>query len=271
MRDEMSGAGGAGGDEGRELLPHIIGVLESVDRLRRAAHDQHHSSRMVRVGTVNAATVPLLVPAVREFHAQHPATQVEMVGTQQDDIHRGLREGRFDLGLVNYLDGDDTPPDLETTELLSGRPVVCLRADDPLARRKALSPADLEGAPLIGMRSGYVMHRYAHRLFKAPHLAYSTDGAELGKVLVAEGLGVTLLPDFSVAGDPLERAGLITYRPLLDETTRVLVVLQRRRGDAPRAVRALHASLRARADALAGTGADSAAEGGVNSPSGTAR
>ncbi|MGW6356814.1 LysR family transcriptional regulator [Streptomyces sp. NPDC055092] len=239
-------------DEGRELLPHIIGVLESVDRLRRAAHDQHHSSRMVRVGTVNAATVPLLVPAVRDFRAEHPATQVEMVGSQQDDIHRGLLEGRFDLGLVNYLDGDDTPPDLHTTELLRGRPVVCLRADDPLAERSALAPADLAGVPLIGMRTGYVMHRYAHRLFSgsAPQFAYSTDGAELGKVLVAEGLGVTLLPDFSVAGDPLERAGLITYRPLLDETTRVLVVLQRRTGDVPRAVRALHASLRAQAGTL---------------------
>ncbi|MEB8338065.1 LysR family transcriptional regulator [Streptomyces endophyticus] len=241
-------------DGGRELLPHIIGVLESVDRLRSAAHAQHHSSRMVRVGTVNAATVPLLAPAVRDFHANHPATQVEMVGSQQDDIHRGLREGRFDLGLVNYLEGDDTPPDLQTTELLRGRPVVCLRSDDPLAEQSALTPADLAGAPLIGMRTGYVMHRYAHRMFggASPTFAYSTDGAELGKILVAEGLGVTLLPDFSVAGDPLERAGLITYRPLVDDTTRVLVVLQCRTGAVPRAVRDLHAALRARARTVGG-------------------
>lgn len=102
-------------------------------------------------------------------------------------------------------------------------------------------------------RAGYVMHRYAHRFFggTAPNFAYSADGAELGKLLVAEGLGATLLPDFSVAGDPLERAGLITLRPLADETTRVLLVLQRRRGDAaPRAIRVLSDTLRTQAARL---------------------
>ncbi len=67
---------------GRELLPHIIGVLDAVDRLRSAAGEQHRISRMVRVGTVNTATVPLLIPAVREFRRAHSLTQVEVVGAQ---------------------------------------------------------------------------------------------------------------------------------------------------------------------------------------------
>ncbi|MFE6489975.1 LysR family transcriptional regulator, partial [Streptomyces sp. NPDC057757] len=66
--------------EGRDLLPHIINVLDAVDRLRSAAGEQHRISRMVRVGTVNAATVPLLIPTVREFRGTHPLTQVEVVG-----------------------------------------------------------------------------------------------------------------------------------------------------------------------------------------------
>ena len=47
-------------------------------------------------------------------------------------------------------------------------------------------------------------------------MSYSTDGAEMGKLMVAEGLGVTLLPEFSVLGDPLQRGGFITCRPLAD-------------------------------------------------------
>ncbi|WP_299539154.1 LysR family transcriptional regulator [uncultured Streptomyces sp.] len=233
-------------EQGRELLPHIVEVLESVDRLRRAAHDQHHSSRTVRVGTVNAATVPLLMPAMRQFRAAHPATQVEVVGTQQEDIHRGLREGAFDLGLVNYLQGDDTPPDMETTELLRGRPVVCMRPDSPLAALDVVTPAELLTEPVIAMRAGYVMHRYTHRLLegRTPSFSYATDGAEVGKLMVAEGLGVTVLPDFSVEGDPLERAGLLTCRSLSDTATRVLVVVQRpRSGSFPRAARELRAAL----------------------------
>jgi DNA-binding transcriptional LysR family regulator len=44
-------------EHGRELLSHILTVLDSVDRLRIAADEQHQSSRVVRVGTVNTVTI----------------------------------------------------------------------------------------------------------------------------------------------------------------------------------------------------------------------
>ncbi|MFG2653459.1 LysR family transcriptional regulator [Streptomyces sp. NPDC048436] len=230
-------------ERGRELLPLIIGILDAVDRLRRAADDQHHTTRMLRLGTVNAATVPLMVPTIREFRATHPVTQVEVVGAQQAEIHRGIQEGGLDLGLVNYLQGDDLPPDFHSTPLLSGRPVACLRPDSPLAALSTIGVADLLTEPLIVMRSGYLMHRYVHRLLagRTPSFSYSTDGAEMGKLMVAEGLGATVLPDFSVIDDPLERSGAIVHRPIDDATTRILLVLQRSRsGSVPPAARALH-------------------------------
>jgi DNA-binding transcriptional LysR family regulator len=51
----------------------------------------------------------------------------------------------------------------------------------------------------------------------------------MGKLMVAAGLGVAVLPDYSVIGDPLERSGEITSRPLEEDGTGVLLVLQRRR------------------------------------------
>ncbi|SNX56276.1 DNA-binding transcriptional LysR family regulator [Streptomyces sp. TLI_55] len=245
--------------EGRELLPHIVNVLDAVDRLRAAAGEQHRISRMVRVGTVNTATVPLLIPAVRDFRASHPHTQVEVVGAQQTEIHRALAEGGLDLGLVNHLDGDDVPAGIESTELLRGRPVVCLRPDHPLAARTVVTVDDLLAEPLIAMRTGYVMHRYVHRLLRGrgPSFSYSTDGAEMGKLMVAEGLGATVLPDFSVVGDPLERQGTITWRPIAGDTTRVLLMLQRRRAESvPRAAQDLHEAFVRRARRPAGSGQD---------------
>ncbi|MFF7408204.1 LysR family transcriptional regulator [Streptomyces lydicus] len=244
-------------DEGRELLPHIIGVLDAVDKLRSAADQQHHISRTVRLGTVNAATVPLMVPAIREFRTGHPVTQVEVIGAQQAEIHRSLLEGSVDLGLVNYLRGDDLPPDFHTTELLRGRPVVCVRPDSPLAALHEVSVTDLLTEPLIVMRAGYVMHRFVHRLIegRAPSFSYSTDGAEMGKLMVAEGLGATVLPDFSIIGDPLERSGTITHRPLAGDRTDVLMVIQRRRsGSVPKAARDLHEIFVRRAAAHAAGG-----------------
>jgi DNA-binding transcriptional LysR family regulator len=230
-------------ESGRDLLPHILTVLDSVDRLRAAANAQHQARRLVRVGTVNTATVPLVAPTIRRFREMHRSTQVEVFGGVHADVVRSLLEGSSDLGLVNYLEGDDMPPDLETTLLLSGRAVVCLRPDSPLAALPAVPAGDLRSVPLIVMRSGYVMHRFIHRLLHddIPSFSYSTDGAEMGKLMVAEGLGVTVLPDFSVVGDPLETRGVITWRPLADDSTTIQLVIQRlRSGTPPRAARDLH-------------------------------
>ena len=249
--------------DGRELLAHISGVIEAVDGLRQAADVNHRTSRMVRVATVNAGTVPILTPAIAAFRAAHSDTQVEVVGAQEEQIHRGLREGSLDLGLVTALEGEDTPPDLESTRLLVGRAVVCLHPDDPLAEQDAITVEDLLASPLVVMRAGYLMHRYLHRLLgeRQPRVSYSTDGAEMGKLMVAEGLGVTLLPQFSVDGDPLQRGGLITSRPLdPDDGPCVELVLRRlRTGARGRSARELHRVFVERARAVDPGAADGAA------------
>jgi DNA-binding transcriptional LysR family regulator len=242
-------------DEGRELLAHVAGVIDAVDGLRRAADVHHRSSRMVRVATVNAGTSPLLTPVIAAFRAAHPDTQVEVVGAQESEIHRGLREGSLDLGLITSLPDDDAPTELESTRLIAGPAVVCMRPQDELAARGAVTVDELLAAPLIVMRAGYLMHRYLHRLLgeRSPRVAYSTDGAEMGKLMVAEGLGVTLLPRFSVIGDPLERGGFITCRRLAaDPDLQIELVLRRRRSNARgRSERELHRLFLERAKALA--------------------
>jgi DNA-binding transcriptional LysR family regulator len=245
-------------DLGRELLPHILTVLDSVDHLRQAAGDKHRSVRTVRVATVNSATVPLLTPTIRQFRDVHPDTEVEVIAAQQDEIQRAILTGSFDVGLVNYLEGDDKPPELESTMLLRGRPVVCMRPDSALAARTTVRVCDLYSEPLIMMRSGYLMHRYIHRVLRdhLPVFSYSTDGAEMGKLMVAEGLGITVLPDFSVIGDLLEQRGVITWRPIADDDTAVDLVLHRLRSQWPtRAVRDLHQIFVARAKVCPGWGA----------------
>jgi hypothetical protein len=50
-----------------------------------------------------------------------------------------------------------------------------------------------------------------------------------------------VLPDFSVIGDPLETSGLITWRTLADDSTRVQLVIHRLRSSVPpQAARDLH-------------------------------
>lgn len=236
--------------QGRELLPYMEEVLAAVDRLRAAAGDQRADSRLIRLGTVHAATATLLVPALRAYQANRPATTVEVLTLQQAQIDEGLAEGTLDLGLVNVLDGDDAPAGLVGTDLLHGRPVAVLPADHPLAAQAQVTIEDLRRQRFVMMRAGYLMHRYVHRIFGVdlPQACHSADGAETGKALVAEGLGVTVLPDYSVVGDLLHRSGLIVTRPIAGDPTIVtLVVRQRTSLPVSLQVRELHTALVARA------------------------
>lgn len=246
--------------EGRELLGNMTDVLEAADRLRTAAGDRSRSARAIRVGTVNTGTSSLVVPAVRAFQDSRPATTVEVLDLQQPEIQRALGEGSLDLGLVNAvggpLGGDSVPDHLTGTVLVHGAPVVVLPADHPLAAHDTLTADHVRQERFVAMRAGYAMHGFARRLFggEQPSTTYVTDGAAMGKLMVAEGLGLTVLPDYSVVGDPLHRAGLITVRPLRGERTTVsMVLLQRRDEHLPQGVQDLRDAFVRQARAYAGS------------------
>ncbi|MEU4693891.1 LysR family transcriptional regulator [Actinoplanes sp. NPDC023714] len=229
---ERHRAGARVSREGRDLVPIVAEILGGVAHLK-AASDRARASRTIRVGTVNAGTSALLIPAVREFGAGHPSTTVDVATMLQAEIEESLLEGRLDVGLINAFPGDDIPAGLERTVLLHGRPAVCCRADDPLAAQTAISVDDLRTRPFVAMRPGYLMHRLAQRLFgdAPPPETFSTDGAEMGKSLVASGVGPTILPDYSILGDPLHTAGVITARPLAGDVPPVIMLMLRRRHD----------------------------------------
>jgi len=234
--------------QGLDLLQNMTEVLEAVDRLRQAAGQQSVRRRDLRIGTVNAASSTLLAPALRDLHAQHGSGGVEVVNARQADIQQGLAEGSLDLGLVNVLPGDEIPTSIVADKLIEGTPVACMRADHPLAAQDRVSVDDLRAEPHVLMRPGFVMHRFAHRLFAGslPGTTYATDGAEMGKAMVAAGLGISILPDFSITGDPLVRAGILTTRPILagqGATTVTLLMLRRRAERVPEPVRDLQTAL----------------------------
>lgn len=223
---------------GQELLLNISQILEAVENLKVAAGLLRTSARVARIGTVNAGTASLVLPAIRGFQEQFPGSTVEIRNLQQSDIQAGLDDGTLDLGLVNLLDGDDLPPTLKGTALLAGQPVAVLPASHPLAVAAEVDVEDLRNEPFVGMRSGYLMHRFAHRLFgaAAPAEWHVTDGADMGKMMVADGMGVAILPDYSVYGDPMERAGVIVGRPIARNTTTVTMVAVHRRRQRPPAI-----------------------------------
>ena len=219
-------------DTGRELLPRIIEVLDATDRLRAAARGESRLHRPTRVGSVYFGVTTVLVPALRALEATGEHHAVDLRQLRHEQVQSGLRDGSLDLGLVTLLPGDDTHPDLVATDLVHGRPVAVLPSGHPLAARSNVSVDDLRREVHVGARPGYLMHRVAHRVFadSPPPRWHTADSADACRRMVSSGLGVTLMPDFTVLDDPLEAAGTLVHRPIDDEDTVIRLVLLQRRG-----------------------------------------
>ena len=72
--------------EGRELLHGMEEVLDAVHRLRSLAGDQSVPGRSIRLGTVNAGTARLLLPAIRRHRSVVPGATVEIRTLQPTDF-----------------------------------------------------------------------------------------------------------------------------------------------------------------------------------------
>jgi DNA-binding transcriptional LysR family regulator len=218
--------------EGAHLMPLVRASLEAIDDLRRGALDQQHGGLgALRMGTVNAATAPIVAPSIQRFSALHPTTKFEVIGGSTIDLQRSMGAGELDLALVTYLDGDHLPPELETTVLLRGRMVVYFRADHPFAAQRQVSLDDLVAQPQAVMRPGFTMHRLLRGLLRGawPATTFAADSAEMAKLMVTEGLGVCAMPDFTIVGDPLERHGVLSWRPLTGVDERMTLAIARPR------------------------------------------
>src|SRR6201996_9433158 len=79
-------SGATVGEHGRELLPHMLAVIEAADTLKRAADEGPHLTPTVRRGPATGAAVPLRAPTIHAFRDSHPTTLVEILTAPQTGI-----------------------------------------------------------------------------------------------------------------------------------------------------------------------------------------
>ncbi|PKT70919.1 LysR family transcriptional regulator [Streptomyces populi] len=119
-------------DEARSLLDHADRVRVRVSAAAGVA--------VVTVGILGEGTDPAVARLAAAFRRIHPGVDIRVRDTDLTDPTCGLRAGLVDVALTR-APFDATA--LTVRELRSDRVGVVLRADDPLARRDGLRPAEL--------------------------------------------------------------------------------------------------------------------------------
>ena len=185
----------------------------------------------VALGAFASAAAAIAAPALARFAHTHPDVEVTLVQIEPPEAHDALLAGRLDLALtVTYdLRPAEPPPGVEQVLLAEDPVLVALPSDHALASRRKLRLAELAGehwiaAPVAGLPLDQLRAAARAAGFR-PALRFEGDDFHTVLALVAEGIGVALLPQLALRQPP---PGVVTAAVTDVPVTRLLHVARRR-------------------------------------------
>ncbi|MFF1649958.1 LysR substrate-binding domain-containing protein [Streptomyces sp. NPDC058240] len=205
--------------EGRVLQSAAMEGITGLDlALRRLGELARGEAGSVRVTTGATSVRHFMSEAVVAFREQHPGAVLEFrTETSSRSCFDALAEGAVDLAWVTI-----GPPvrGIEQRPVVELPWVLAVRADDPLARRTRITPADLSGVRHIRFPEDSSSRTHVDTAFArlGVHLTSDTGVADWDTAILLAGLGVghavvPALPGQDSAGTS---AGPLRFLPLPD-------------------------------------------------------
>jgi DNA-binding transcriptional LysR family regulator len=194
------------------LTPAAHGLVATTDRVLAAldaaeaelAAEQQAVRGTVVVGAFPSAAAGLVAPALADLAERHPEVSCTVREHEPEDGIALLRAGELDL-LVSesYDDVRPAPAGGLDSQLLLSEPLRLVRragetSPEPVALRSRAEAPWIAG--VAGTQFAAALERACRTAGFAPRIAHRADDALLVQSLVAEGLGVALLPALACSG-----------------------------------------------------------------------
>jgi DNA-binding transcriptional LysR family regulator len=175
---------------GAAIRAQAEAVLEQARDLERGFESRAIAHRL-RVGATLTIGNYVAVPLVARFMRDNPAIGLTLEVANTAEIARQVANFELDVGLV---EGEVDHPDLETTRWRDDQLVVFCGARHPLARKRALTDADLLAASWIvrerGSGTRQAFDRAMRGLLPQLKVALTLGQTEAIKRAVEAGLGL---------------------------------------------------------------------------------
>ncbi|RQX85396.1 LysR family transcriptional regulator [Burkholderia stagnalis] len=203
---------------GRDFLPSAESVLRHLQAAEQAASDiRNRAAGIVRVGAPLVLASTAIPNAIASYRQLHPKVVVRVVDTSVDQLVDRVANGDVDLAVG---------PDKATGERVHLEPlftspwVLWCAENHPLARRRRILWRDLREVPIVATSRDHETSVDQMLADQPIHCRISpvevVDNVTTAFGLAAQGLGVTLTPDYV---KPLAVTFGLTMRRVTDPET----------------------------------------------------
>lgn len=190
-------------EHGEEIVRRTRGILASVrDLLDYAKHQEGVLSGTLKLGAIPSIAPYLLPVALPELQQRFPALNLQLRETVTANLVRELVTGDLDLILI-ALPIDD--PEVETFYLFGDRFILATKATKDNRRFRHANADMLADRRLLLLEEGHCLRdqalSYCHMV--TPEARESFGASSLATIvqMVANGYGVTLLPEMAIASE----------------------------------------------------------------------
>jgi LysR family hydrogen peroxide-inducible transcriptional activator len=190
---------------GEKLLHQARGILGAVeDFVSLARANEGALSGEIRLGVIPTIGPFILPPILKNLRKSYPRLKLYLKEALSAQLLLQLQQGRLDLIMLAF---PYAMPDMETVNLFRDEFLLCLPPGHKLEKAKQVKQQQLRGESLLLLEEGHCLRDHALEACKLQSadtdLVYQGTSLHTLVQMVANGLGVTLLPEMAVQANVL--------------------------------------------------------------------
>jgi len=217
-------------EEGRILYDYARDILSKAEEVKTVLLErQNKMIGSVRLATVHSIGLHELPAYLKQYISRYPQVALHIDYQTGDVVYRIVQEGEADLGLVAY---PEPRPSLVILPFLEDELVAICNEEHPFARRETIRLHDLNGQQFIAFDEGLPTRKAIDAVLARLHIRINikmqSGNIEILKKMVEVGLGVSLVPRFSVQAEA--EHGQLRSLPITDYSFKRPLALIHRKG-----------------------------------------
>lgn len=194
-------------DEGKALFSYAEKIFKYEKEIENVIDEMRELKRGILVlGTTKAYARYFMPLMITTFHENYPEIKIQLNEGSSLDMIYSLLDFKIEVAVIAKAEDN---PEVKFLPFSQEEMAVIVSLKHPLAKKKAISFADLATLPFIMKEKGSGTRKLVEELFEAekctPNILMETGNTEFIKQMVQRGEGVSLVVKEAVAAELKEK------------------------------------------------------------------